>query len=61
MSNIKYYDKTIYQIEQKIKKEVFILIIFTISFIFGFFIGNNEIDYKKENTKELQVEINNLK
>ena len=61
MSNIKYYDKKLYQIEQKIKKEVFILIIFTISFIFGFFIENNEIDYKKENTKELQVEINNLK
>ena len=50
MNNIKYYDKTIYEIDKKIKTELLILLIFTISFWVGFLMGNLEIS-----TKENQI------
>ena len=39
---MKYYDKNIYKLENKIKTELIILAVFIISFSFGFFIGKNE-------------------
>ena len=32
---MKYYDKTMYEIEEKIKTALFILLIFTVSFLLG--------------------------
>lgn len=61
MNNIKYYDKTIYEIDKKIKTELLILLIFTISFWVGFLMGNLEISTKENQINELQKEINILK
>lgn len=59
---MKYYDKKMYEIEEKIKIELFILLIFIISFLLGAFIGNAETNYKDHQTiKQLQIEIDNLK
>ena len=59
---MKYYDKKMYEMEQKIKTALFTILIFTISFILGAFIGNAESTYKdNQTTKQLQIEINNLK
>lgn len=57
---MKYYDKKLYKMEQKMKTELFILIVFIISFMLGFFVGNADI-YCKDNTKkQLQIEINKV-
>ena len=61
MNNIKYYDKTIYEIDKKIKTELLILLIFTISFWVGFLMGNLEISTKENQINEFQKEINILK
>ena len=58
---MKYYDKNIYEIEQKIKIELFTLLIFVISFLLGVFIGTSDANYKEQQIKQLQIEINNLK
>lgn len=58
---MKYYDKNIYEIEQKIKIELFTLLIFVISFLLGVFIGTSDVNYKQQQIKQLQTEINNLK
>lgn len=58
---MKYYDKNIYEIEQKIKIELFTLLIFVISFLLGVFIGTSDVNYKQQKIKQLQTEINNLK
>lgn len=59
---MKYYDKDIYEIEQKIKIELFTLLIFIISFLLGVFIGNLDTTYKDHQTiKQLQIDIDNLK
>ncbi len=58
---MKYYDKNIYEIEQKIKIELFTLLIFVISFLLGVFIGTSDVNYKQQQIKQLQIEINNLK
>lgn len=59
---MKYYDKTMYEMEEKIKVALFTLLIFTISFLLGVFIGNAETTYKDHQTiKQLQIEIDNLK
>lgn len=58
---MKYYDKNIYEIEQKIKIELFTLLIFVISFLLGVFIGTADANYKEQQIKQLQIEINNLK
>lgn len=39
---MKYYDKTMYEMEQKIKTALFTILIFTISFLLGACIGNVE-------------------
>lgn len=59
---MKYYDKKMYEIEEKIKTALFTLLIFTISFLLGVFIGNAETTYKDHQAiKQLQIEIDNLK
>lgn len=58
---MKYYDKDMYEIEQKIKIELFTLLIFIISFLLGVFIGTADINNKDQQIKQLQIEIDNLK
>ncbi len=59
---MKYYDKEIYEMEEKIKIAVFTLLIFIMSFLLGVFIGNLDTTYKDHQTiKQLQIEIENLK
>lgn len=58
---MKYYDKTMYEIEEKIKTVLFILLIFTVSFLLGVFIGTVDINNKDQQIHQLQIEINNLK
>lgn len=58
---MKYYDKTMYEIEEKIKTALFILLIFTVSFLLGAFIGNVDANNKEQQIKQLQIEIDNLK
>ena len=58
---MKYYDKTMYEIEEKIKTALFILLIFTVSFLLGVFIGNVDANNKEQQIKQLQIEIDNLK
>ncbi len=59
---MKYYDKEIYEMEEKIKIAVFTILIFIISFLLGVFIGNLDTTYKDHQTiKQLQIEIENLK
>lgn len=58
---MKYYDKTMYEIEEKIKTALFILLIFTVSFLLGAFIGNMDVNNKEQQIKQLQIEIDNLK
>ena len=58
---MKYYDKKLYKMEQRMKTELFILIVFIIAFILGFFVGTADI-YCKDNTiKQLQIETDNVK
>lgn len=58
---MKYYDKTMYEMEQKIKTALFTILIFTISFLLGAFIGNVDANNKEQQIKQLQIEIDNLK
>lgn len=58
---MKYYDKTMYEMEQKMKSVLFTILIFTISFLLGAFIGNIDVNSKEQQIKQLQIEINNLK
>ena len=58
---MKYYDKTMYEIEEKIKTALFILLIFTVSFLLGVFIGTADMNNKDQQIHQLQIEINNLK
>ena len=58
---MKYYDKTMYEIEEKIKTALFILLLFTVSFLLGVFIGTVDINNKDQQIHQLQIEINNLK
>lgn len=58
---MKYYDKTMYEMEQKIKTTLFTILIFTISFLLGAFIGNVDANNKEQQIKQLQIEIDNLK
>lgn len=58
---MKYYDKTMYEMEQKIKTALFTILIFTISFLLGAFIGNVDANNKEQQIKQLQMEIDNLK
>lgn len=60
MNNIKYYDRTIYEIDKKIKIELLIFVIFTISFLFGYLMGNLEISTKENQINQSQIELNNL-
>ncbi len=58
---MKYYDKTMYEIEEKIKTALFTLLIFTMSFLLGVFIGTTDMNNKEQQIQQLQIEINNLK
>lgn len=58
---MKYYDKKMYEMEQKIKTALFTILIFTISFLLGAFIGNVDANNKEQQIKQLQIEIDNLK
>jgi len=58
---MKYYDKKMYEMEEKIKTALFTLLIFTISFLLGAFIGNVDVNNKEQQIKQLQIEIDNLK
>lgn len=48
-----YYDKRLYKTEQEIKTALIILTVFIISFLFGYFLGNLEIE-------ENQIENNSI-
>lgn len=58
---MKYYDKKMYEMEEKIKTALFTLLIFTISFLLGAFIGNVDVNNKEQQIKQLQIEIDNLR
>lgn len=58
---MKYYDKKMYEMEEKIKTALFTILIFTISFLLGAFIGNIDVNNKEQQIKQLQIEIDNLK
>ena len=58
---MKYYDKKMYEMEQKIKTALFTIVVFTISFLLGTFIGKVEVNNKEQQIKKLQIEIDNLK
>lgn len=58
---MKYYDKKMYEMEQKMKTALFTILIFTLSFLLGAFIGNIDINKKEQQIKQLQIEIDNLK
>lgn len=58
---MKYYDKKMYEMEQKIKTALFTILIFTISFLLGAFIGTADINNKEQQIKQLQMEIDNLR
>ena len=56
-----YYDKRLYKTEQEIKTALIILTVFIISFLFGFFIRNIEVNDKEQKIREIQVEIDSLR
>ena len=56
-----YYDKRLYKTEQEIKTALLILTVFIISFLFGFFIRNIEVNNKEQKIREMQVEIDSLR
>ena len=58
---MKYYDKKMYEMEQKIKIALFTMLIFTASFLLGAFVGIADKKDKDQQIKQLHIEINHLK
>ncbi len=61
MKKTKYYNKNIYEIENKIKTAFVILIVFILGVVTGLFINNLEIQNKEKQIREYQVEIDSLR
>lgn len=57
MQKTKYYNKELYEIENKIKTAFVILIVF----ILGLLVNNSELKNKGKEIREYQVEIDSLK
>ena len=61
MKETKYYNKELYQIENKIKTAFVILIIFILGLFTGLLVNNLELKNKEKEIREYQVEIDSLK
>ena len=61
MQKTKYYNKELYEIENKIKTAFVILIVFILGVFAGLFINNLEMQNKEKQIREYQVEIDSLK
>ena len=61
MQKTKYYNKELYEIENKIKTALIILIIFILGLFTGLLVNNLELQNKEKEIREYQVEIDSLK
>lgn len=61
MQKTKYYNKELYEIENKIKTALIILIIFILGLFTGLLVNNLELQNKEKEIRECQVEIDSLK
>lgn len=61
MKKTKYFNKDIYQTENKIKTAFIILVIFLVGMYIGLAINYLELQNKERAIREYQVEIDNLK
>ena len=61
MQKTKYYNKELYEIENKIKTAFVILIVFILGLFTGLLVNNLELQNKEKEIREYQVEIDSLK
>lgn len=61
MKKTKYYNKELYEIENKIKTAFVILIVFILGLFTGLLVNNLELQNKEKEIREYQVEIDSLK
>lgn len=61
MQKTKYYNKELYEIENKIKTAFVILIVFILGLFTGLLVNNSELKNKGKEIREYQVEIDSLK
>ncbi len=61
MQKTKHYNKELYEIENKIKTALIILIIFILGLFTGLLVNNLELQNKEKEIREYQVEIDSLK
>lgn len=61
MQKTKYYNKELYEIENKIKIAFVILIVFILGLFTGILANNLELKNKEKEIREYQVEIDSLK
>lgn len=61
MQKTKYYNKELYEIENKIKTALVILIVFILGLFTGLLVNNLELQNKEKEMREYQVEIDSLK
>lgn len=61
MQKTKHYNKEIYEIENKIKTALVILIVFILGLFTGLLVNNLELQNKEKEIRECQVEIDSLK
>lgn len=61
MQKTKYYNKELYEIENKIKTAFVILIVFILGLFTGLLVNNLELKNKEKEIRECQVEIDSLK
>lgn len=61
MQKTKYYNKELYEIENKIKTALVILIVFILGLFTGLLVNNLELKNKEKEIRQYQVEIDSLK
>lgn len=61
MQKTKYYNKELYEIENKIKTAFVILIVFILGLFTGLLVNKLELQNKEKEIREYQVEIDSLK
>ncbi|MFR2787449.1 MAG: hypothetical protein ACLTBX_01500 [Clostridia bacterium] len=61
MQKTKYYNKELYEIENKIKTAFVILIVFILGLFTGLLVNKLELQNKEKEIRECQVEIDSLK
>lgn len=61
MQKTKYYNKELYEIENKIKIAFVILIVFILGLFTGLLVNNLELQNKEEQINKQEVEIDSLK